>query len=40
MRNGGIREMLDAARPRLDDYRRLRKAGLVPMDGDFFPSVH
>jgi oxygen-independent coproporphyrinogen-3 oxidase len=40
MRNGGIREMLDAARLRLDDYRRLRKAGLVPMDGDFFPSVH
>lgn len=40
MDNGGIRELLDAARPRLEDYRRLRKAGLVPIDGDFFPSVH
>jgi oxygen-independent coproporphyrinogen-3 oxidase len=40
MDKGGIAELLDAARPRLEDYRRLRKAGLVPMDGDFFPSVH
>jgi oxygen-independent coproporphyrinogen-3 oxidase len=40
MDNGGINELLEAARPRLEDYRRLRKAGLVPMDGDFFPSVH
>jgi len=40
MDNHGMRELLDAARPRLEDYRRLKKAGLVPMDGDFFPSVH
>jgi oxygen-independent coproporphyrinogen-3 oxidase len=40
MDNRGMRELLDAARPRLDDYRRMRNAGLVPTDGDFFPSVH
>ncbi len=40
MDNGGMRELLDAARPRLEDYRRLKSAGLVPIDGDFFPSVH
>ncbi len=40
MDSGALGELLEAARPRLEDYRRLKKAGLVPMDGDFFPSVH
>ena len=28
------------ARQRLEDYHRLRELGLLPQNGDFFPSVH
>jgi oxygen-independent coproporphyrinogen-3 oxidase len=33
-------ELIDAARSRVDDFRRLVAAGLLAKDGDFFPSVH
>ncbi len=32
--------LLEAARGRVEDFRRLRAAGLLPRDGNFFPSVH
>ena len=33
-------ELMDAARARVDDMRRLQAAGLICDSGDFFPSVH
>lgn len=33
-------ELINNALKMVDDFKRLQKAGLIPMDGDFFPSVH
>ena len=33
-------ELIARARRRIDDFQRLRREGLVCLDGDFFPSVH
>ncbi|MDD5033400.1 MAG: coproporphyrinogen-III oxidase family protein [Methylococcaceae bacterium] len=32
--------MMSAAQRRVDDFKRLRQLGMLPKDGDFFPSVH
>jgi len=33
-------ELIKRAQERVDDFKRLQKAGLICLDGDFFPSVH
>ncbi len=33
-------ELIELARPRLDDFQRMKAAGLVCKSGDFYPSVH
>ncbi len=33
-------EVLQRARRRLDDLRELQSAGLIPLSGEFYPSVH
>ena len=33
-------DILSIARKRLDDFNKLRQAGLICLDGNFFPSVH
>jgi oxygen-independent coproporphyrinogen-3 oxidase len=36
-----VQRLIERARGRLDDFRRLRQAGLIPLNGDFYPSgVH
>lgn len=32
--------MIERAKQRVDDFWRLRDLGILPKDGDFFPSVH
>jgi len=36
----GNQDLIKHAKERVADFRRLREAGLIPLDGDFFPSVH
>ncbi len=33
-------DLIASARGRVEDFERLRRSGLVCLDGDFFPSVH
>lgn len=40
MTNRYRQDATDAARSRLQDMARLRGLGMLPKDGDFFPSVH
>ncbi|UZJ39035.1 coproporphyrinogen III oxidase family protein [Prosthecochloris sp. SCSIO W1102] len=36
-----LRELIDSAKYRLDDFAKFRKLGMIPNDGDFFPAgVH
>ena len=34
------RELLELAEERVRDMHQLQREGLVPLDGDYFPSVH
>jgi hypothetical protein len=34
------RALIERASSRIEDFRRLRDAGLIQKDGDFYPSVH
>lgn len=33
-------DIINSARKRVGDFRKLQQAGLICLDGDFFPSVH
>lgn len=40
METKALDELVAHARRRVDDLKRLTQAGLLPLDGDFYPSVH
>ena len=41
MQNNKIKQLVDHAGRRVEDFKRFQKAGMIPLDGDFFPSgVH
>jgi oxygen-independent coproporphyrinogen III oxidase len=40
MNNNSKKDLIESSMVRIKDYRVLQKAGLIPLDGDFFPSVH
>ncbi|MBL7084280.1 MAG: coproporphyrinogen III oxidase family protein [Candidatus Aminicenantes bacterium] len=40
MFNKDIKELVESANSRIEDFRNLVQSGMIPLDGDFFPSVH
>ncbi len=34
------RELIEFGKKRVEDFKKLQKAGLICLDGDFFPTVH